>query len=127
PFGRVPAPYTVRGSRSHDRPLPHGWAVPGVAGRAADPRRRRPRVSGAAYDGEWVVSSVLDDRAEVHGATTFVTSVDGDLTYGGLRERASRVAGGLAALGVQPGDRVATMLDPTIDYLAAWFGIVWAG
>ncbi len=84
-------------------------------------------MSGAAYDGEWVVSSVLDDRAEVHGATTFVTSADGDLTYGGLRERASRVAGGLAALGVQPGDRVATMLDPTIDYLAAWFGIVWAG
>ena len=27
----------------------------------------------------------------------------------------------------RPGDRVATMLPPSLDYLAAWFGVVWAG
>lgn len=81
----------------------------------------------AAYDGEWVVSSLLDDRAERFGDTRFVTSHDGDLTYGELRDRAQRLAGGLAALGIMPGDRVATILDPTIDYLSVWFGVMWAG
>lgn len=80
-----------------------------------------------AYDGEWVVSSLLDDRADRFGDRTFVTSPRGDLTYGQLRDDARRVAGGLVGLGVEPGDRVATMLDPTVDYLGTWFGIVWAG
>src|SRR5262249_19153159 len=29
--------------------------------------------------------------------------------------------------GVEPGDRVATMLDATADYCAAWHGSAWAG
>lgn len=81
----------------------------------------------ATYSGEWVISSLLDDRAERFGDTRFVTSHDGDLTYGQLRDRAQRIAGGLAALGLTPGERVATMLDPTIDYLSVWFAITWAG
>ena len=79
------------------------------------------------YEGEWVISSLLADRAERLGDRVYVRSAAGDLTYGQLADRASRVAGGLTELGVEPGDRVATMLSPTIDYLAAWFGIVWAG
>lgn len=84
-------------------------------------------MSELAYTGEWVVSSLLDDRAERAPDRVFVTSHAGDVTFGGLRDRAARVAGGLADLGVEPGQRVATMLDPTTDYLAVWFGIVWAG
>ena len=79
------------------------------------------------YDGEWIVSAIIDDRAERFGDRMFVTSADGDLTYAEMRERTMRVAGFLAALGVSPGDRVATMLPSSIDYLAAWFGVVWAG
>jgi carnitine-CoA ligase len=56
-----------------------------------------------------------------------VSAVDGHLTYAELRDQAQRVAGALVALGVAPGDRVATMLRPSLDYLAAWFGVVWAG
>jgi carnitine-CoA ligase len=56
-----------------------------------------------------------------------VRSLDGDLSYGQLREQAASLAAGLRELGVEAGDRVCTMLDSTIDYLAAWQGIVWAG
>jgi crotonobetaine/carnitine-CoA ligase len=79
------------------------------------------------YQGDWVLGALLDDRAERWGDERAVLSADGDLSYGQVRDRAQRVAAGLRALGVRPGDRVATMLDSTIDYLAAWHGIVWAG
>ncbi len=79
------------------------------------------------YDGEWVLSAIVDDRAEQLGDDVFVTSHDGDVTFGGLRDLSQRVAGALQDLGLEPGDRVATMLPSTVDYLAAWFGILWAG
>ena len=81
----------------------------------------------ARYDGEWVISSLIDDRAERFGDRRAVSALDGDLTYAEVRDRARRVAGALTGLGIAPGDRVATMLPPSRDYLAAWFGIAWAG
>ena len=77
------------------------------------------------YSGDWIVSSVLLDRAERLGEATAVFSADGDLSWIDLVDRAARVGGFLAGLGIQPGDRVATMLPSTIDYLAAWHGSVW--
>ena len=79
------------------------------------------------YEGNWVVSELIADRAERFPDRVFVTSHEGDLTYGQVTDRAMRVAAALSALGVAPGDRVATMLPSGIDYLAAWFGTVWAG
>jgi carnitine-CoA ligase len=81
----------------------------------------------ARYAGEWVISSMLDDRAERLGDATAISSRDGDLSFGQIRNRAASTAAGLRGLGVVAGDRVATMLDSTIDYLAAWHGITWAG
>ncbi len=78
-----------------------------------------------AYTGEWVVSSVLTERADRFGDETAIQSHDGDLSYADVVERASRVAGALASMGIQPGDRVATMLDTGIAYVAAWHGTVW--
>lgn len=77
------------------------------------------------YTGDWIVSSILTDRAERFGDETAVFSHDGDLSYADLVERAARVGGHLRSLGVEPGDRVATMLPATIDYIAVWHGIVW--
>lgn len=74
-----------------------------------------------------MISSLLADRAERLGDRTAVRSPEGDLTYAGLAGRAARVAGGLRELGVEPGDRVATMLEPGLDYLGAWWGSAWAG
>jgi carnitine-CoA ligase len=82
---------------------------------------------GHVYDGEWVVSSLIDDRAERYPDVVAVSTLTEDVTFGQLRDRAQRVAAGLLDLGVQPDDRVATMLDPGTPYLAAWFGISWAG
>ena len=81
----------------------------------------------AGYDGPWVFSQLLAQQAERIGDQVAFTNPRGVLTYTDLAEMAGRFAGGLQALGVAPGDRVATMLDPTYDYLAAWFGTVWAG
>jgi carnitine-CoA ligase len=81
----------------------------------------------ARYEGEWVISSLIEDRAERFGDERAVSSLEGDLTYGELRDRAQRIAGALARLGIEPGDRVSTMLPPSLDYFAAWFGVVWAG
>ncbi|WP_432822164.1 AMP-binding protein [Trichloromonas sp.] len=49
------------------------------------------------------------------------------LSYRRLQESAVAVAGGLQALGVAPGERVAIMLPTGPDYLAAFYGTVLAG
>ena len=80
-----------------------------------------------AYEGEWVLSAILNDRAERFPDRCFVTSHDGDLSFGELRDTARRFAGALQDLGVGPGDRVASMLPVSLEYLTTWFGISWAG
>ncbi len=49
------------------------------------------------------------------------------LSYRRLQDAAMAVAGGLQALGVEPGERVAIMLPTGPDYLAAFYGVVLAG
>lgn len=51
----------------------------------------------------------------------------GRLTYRQLWDRAARVAGGLRAQGVQPGDRVAVRCPGGIDWALAFWGTVMAG
>ena len=80
-----------------------------------------------AYSGEWVMSSIIEDRAERLGDRIAIHTNDGGLSYGLLRDRAQRVATMLAGLGIGAGDRVATMLDPGEDYLSAWFACAWSG
>jgi len=79
------------------------------------------------YTGEWVVTSLLAERAERFGTEIAVSSEQGTLTYEDLVERASRMASGFAALGARPGDRIATMLPTGNDYLAAWHACIWLG
>ena len=49
------------------------------------------------------------------------------LTYRQLWDRASRVAGGLRAAGVRPGDRVAVRYPAGINWVLAFWGTVMAG
>jgi acetyl-CoA synthetase len=45
-----------------------------------------------------------------------------DITYGELRECSERVAGGLAALGIGPGDRVASLMGKRRELIATMLG-----
>jgi acyl-CoA synthetase (AMP-forming)/AMP-acid ligase II len=57
-----------------------------------------------------------------------VVEVGGErLTYQALWDRAARVAGGLRAAGVQPGDRVAIRLGNCANWCIAFFGTQMAG
>ena len=49
------------------------------------------------------------------------------VTYRQLWDRAARVAGGLRAAGVQPGDRVANRLPNGNDWVYAFWGTLLAG
>ncbi|MGB8387827.1 class I adenylate-forming enzyme family protein [Mycobacterium sp.] len=51
----------------------------------------------------------------------------GRLTYRQLWDRAARVAGGLRAAGLQPGDRVAVRYPAGTDWVLAFWGTVMAG
>jgi fatty-acyl-CoA synthase len=51
----------------------------------------------------------------------------GTFTVAELAQRVQRVAGGLAAWGVQPGDRVAISMRNSREWLEAWFAIAHAG
>lgn len=46
-----------------------------------------------------------------------------NITYGELRDESGRFAAALAGLGVKPGDRVATLMGKSRDYLVALMGI----
>ncbi|MEV6329340.1 AMP-binding protein [Streptomyces sp. NPDC051909] len=66
----------------------------------------------------------VDARPDVEA----VVELGGErLTYAQLWERASRVAGGLRAAGLQPGDRVAVRYPAGTDWALAFWGTVLAG
>src|SRR5690242_4849716 len=66
--------------------------------------------------------AVIDLRARLSERDGSFTGARGRLTYARLWERAQRVAGGLAARGVRPGDRVAIRLPNGMDWCLAFLG-----
>jgi len=70
------------------------------------------------------LAAVLERRAaDAPSALAFATSTR-ELTYGQLAAEAEGVAGGLAALGVRPGDRVALLLaGGALDFVIAFFAL----
>jgi fatty-acyl-CoA synthase len=81
---------------------------------------------------EWVprtLHATLAHAAAAAGVADrpFVFAVDGDHTYAGLDAWSRRIARGLVACGVAPGDRVALMLPNSAALVAAVFGISRAG
>ena len=54
-------------------------------------------------------------------------TVLGTLTYTELADSARKVAGGLAAADIGPGDRIALMLPTGVDFFIAFLGVLYAG
>ncbi|HJY69513.1 MAG TPA: AMP-binding protein, partial [Streptosporangiaceae bacterium] len=66
---------------------------------------------------------MLRTAVEGQGAAEAVAETGGGprLSYASLWDRAARVAGGLRALGVERGDRVAIRLGNGVDWVLAFF------
>ncbi len=76
----------------------------------------------------WVLAQILRDRAESHPDREYLRYGDGGwVTYGEMNARANRIANGLIARGVSPGESVSVMLPNCEEFLEVWFGILKAG
>jgi carnitine-CoA ligase len=95
-------------------------------------------VSQRSYEGfeptfadqrEWTLPAILRRRAAEHGDKTFLRApAEGlALSYAGTLAAAERIASGLLADGIEPGDRVVIMAPNRADYVLAWFGSALAG
>src|SRR5258706_5294788 len=86
---------------------------------------------GLMQDWPLTVDKILDHAKTWHGDREIVSrSVEGPIvrtTYGEVHTRAKRLANALKALGVQPGDRVATLAWNTARHIEAWYGIMGIG
>ena len=86
---------------------------------------------GLMQDWPLTVDKILDHAKAWHGDTEIVSrSVEGPIvrtTWAGVHERAKRLSNGLVKLGVQPGDRVATLAWNTGRHIEAWYAIMGMG
>jgi len=77
------------------------------------------------------VDKILDHAKAWHGDREIVSrSVEGPIvrsTYAEVHARAKRLSNALKGLGVQPGDRVATLAWNTARHIEAWYGIMGIG
>ena len=88
---------------------------------------RRPALM---QDYALTVDQFLDHGAKWHGRARVVTAGgDGDTTtdYSDLRQRASRLSGALLSLGLQPGDRIATLAWNTRHHVEVWYAAMGVG
>ncbi|RAK57910.1 long-chain-fatty-acid--CoA ligase [Phenylobacterium deserti] len=86
---------------------------------------------GLMQDWPLTVDKILDHANNWHPRQEIVTrSVEGPIvrtTYADAHDRAKRLSNVLKSLGVQPGDRVATLAWNTARHLETWYGIMGIG
>ncbi len=76
------------------------------------------------------LADLVAESARRHPSKTALVVPGGPrekITYGELRAEVARVAGALAATGIQPGDRVALGMHNVAEFPAAYFGILQTG
>src|SRR5207253_9091651 len=73
------------------------------------------------------IAQLLWDASRARARAQAVMERESTTDYGTLQDRAGRVAGALAELGIGRDDRVALLLDRSADAAAAFFGVVAAG
>ena len=70
---------------------------------------------------------LLRMRARIDPDRRFVSHAGRAYTYGEFDARTDELAGGLAELGVGPGDVVSVFLPNRLEFLEAWWAILKAG
>jgi 1-acyl-sn-glycerol-3-phosphate acyltransferase len=96
-----------------------------------EPERPLPTVPPASQAA--TLTEALDWRAATHRDRVHLSLLRDDatepdrLTYGDLADAARRVAAGLVARDLMPGDRVALMLPTSLDFFMTFFGVLFAG
>ena len=73
------------------------------------------------------LASVLEHQAVLVPGRTALTCGDLNITYAQLNARASQIAAGLVALGIEPGDHVALSCPNLPWFPMAYYGILKAG
>jgi long-chain acyl-CoA synthetase len=73
------------------------------------------------------LTRLLDDAAQSFPDSVAVSAAGNRLTYSELRRDVDRLAGGLAGLGVTPGDRVALVLPNCPQHVIAFFAVLRLG
>ncbi len=73
------------------------------------------------------VTGLLAQRLEADPDSEYLDVCGVSVTAASVADTAGRLSSALAALGVAPGDRVATLLENSIEAALAWWGIVSSG
>ncbi len=91
----------------------------------------RAPMQALMQDWSLTLDKIFDHAARWHGDREVVTrSVEGPIlraTYADLHRRAKQVSHGLQEMGIQPGDRVATMGWNSDRHLEVWYGTIGIG
>lgn len=90
----------------------------------------RRRSALEQHTGTWVprsLAAAFDTAADRFGDRPALITGDGTLSYAEVRDQSMRLAAGLIALGVSPGDRVALLVDNRAEYLPIKFAIARIG
>lgn len=69
------------------------------------------------------IDGLLAARASTHGDRVFLRFASGDLTYAEVAERADRLAGGLASIGVGRGDIVPVLMANSPEFVVTWLAL----
>jgi long-chain acyl-CoA synthetase len=73
------------------------------------------------------LATIVRDAARRFGPKTAIAYAERELSYDELHERARRLAGGLAGLGVRRGDHVAVMMPNAPEFAIAYFAAHYLG
>jgi long-chain acyl-CoA synthetase len=70
---------------------------------------------------------MLDETVEQYGGKTAIVLGERRMSYAGLDEASNKVANALIEMGVRKGDRVATLLTNSPEFVTVYFGIIKSG
>jgi crotonobetaine/carnitine-CoA ligase len=73
------------------------------------------------------IAKLLREQADARADDEFLRFEGRSVSFGEIDRRANQVAGALSSAGVGPGDRVLVMLDNSVEFVEAWFGIAKLG